>query len=575
MPETIHSASIEHRRGVALLTVLLIVLAVTIIGTGFLARADTELACGGNMLLRTQMDHLADSGLEHARGMLLHPQEASDTYWTGETALQLVDPSSDYYDVSVIHNASDVTDYCTYDLACTAYRVRDGSRVGESSLAAQLRLDPCVAFWRSGPVTFGPNWVLHGDLYSAGTVVNQAAREAIDGDVFCSGLAGAVVGQVKDANELSLAWPPVTSSYVHPDYPAINVSGTLSGYYGPASIWRASNDLILGNAVTMEGMLRAAGNVVVSGEGVRLQAGKNLPVLHVGGNLVIEEVSDLQINGLCVVDGNVQISAAANVAITGGLFVNGEILETTADSSGNGNSGRVHGGPRWTTGQTGGALELDGIDDFVDGGLSALFDLAGQITVAAWVRTKDAGNGQDNPYVTKGNSAYALRHIGGNAIEFGIYDGGWQSVQFPVNASFNDVWHHIAATYDGNEIKLYIDGGTPKATTLHAGSIQLSPGDPLCIGADSRTPTQLYSGAMDDVRIYDRALPQAEIDTIRIGGTVSGLVGQWALDEPGSHVTILAEPMISAIIAYPDGFFGPPVQWGPAVGGFFRSIHRQ
>ena len=62
--------------------VLLIVVAITILATGFLAGADTELACGANTLLRMQMDQLAQSGLEHARGLVLHPQDVPADFWS-------------------------------------------------------------------------------------------------------------------------------------------------------------------------------------------------------------------------------------------------------------------------------------------------------------------------------------------------------------------------------------------------------------------------------------------------------------------------------------------------------------
>jgi hypothetical protein len=58
---------------VALLLVLLIIMAITILSLGFLSRCDTELACGRNMLLRTQMDQLADSAWA-CQGLILHPR---------------------------------------------------------------------------------------------------------------------------------------------------------------------------------------------------------------------------------------------------------------------------------------------------------------------------------------------------------------------------------------------------------------------------------------------------------------------------------------------------------------------
>jgi type II secretory pathway component PulK len=62
------------KKGVALLVVLFIVMTITILSLGYLSRSDVELVCGRNMILRTQMDYLVESGLEHARGLILNPQ---------------------------------------------------------------------------------------------------------------------------------------------------------------------------------------------------------------------------------------------------------------------------------------------------------------------------------------------------------------------------------------------------------------------------------------------------------------------------------------------------------------------
>ena len=92
--ETIRCA---RGKGMALLTVLLIIMAITVISLGFLSRSDVELACGQNMLLRFQMDQLAHSALDHARGLLLNPQEVPSEYWAGAANLQLLAGSADYY----------------------------------------------------------------------------------------------------------------------------------------------------------------------------------------------------------------------------------------------------------------------------------------------------------------------------------------------------------------------------------------------------------------------------------------------------------------------------------------------
>ena len=134
-----------RRRGVVLLVVLFIVMAVTILSLGFLSQSDVELACGENMILRTKMDYLAESGLEHARGLILNPQDIDTEYWGGEVHQELAAGSDEYYDVNVIKLS-----HCNYQITCEAYRERGGEKVGSSSLRSELRLDPSIALWNDG-----------------------------------------------------------------------------------------------------------------------------------------------------------------------------------------------------------------------------------------------------------------------------------------------------------------------------------------------------------------------------------------------------------------------------------------
>jgi hypothetical protein len=60
----------QRRSGMALLTVLFIVFAITVISMGILCRSDMALACGQNLCLRNQSDYLAWAGLEHARAVI-------------------------------------------------------------------------------------------------------------------------------------------------------------------------------------------------------------------------------------------------------------------------------------------------------------------------------------------------------------------------------------------------------------------------------------------------------------------------------------------------------------------------
>ena len=77
------------------------------------------------------------------------------------------------------------------------------------------------------------------------------------------------------------------------------------------------------------------------------------------------------------------------------------------------------------------------------------------------------------------------------------------SAALPINA-----WSHIAATYDGATLRLYLNG-TLVSSQARTGAIATST-NPLQIGGDS-IYGQFFQGAIDEVRIYNRALAQAEI----------------------------------------------------------------
>ena len=139
------------KKGSALLVVLFVVMVVTILSLGFLSRSDVELACGENMILRAQMDYLAESGLEHARGLIINDSNFSGAWSAG--GQQLAAGSDDYYDIDVALLTSidpcDPNQTLSYEIICTAYREKYSERFGESILKAELCVEPNVAYWAS------------------------------------------------------------------------------------------------------------------------------------------------------------------------------------------------------------------------------------------------------------------------------------------------------------------------------------------------------------------------------------------------------------------------------------------
>jgi len=88
-------------------------------------------------------------------------------------------------------------------------------------------------------------------------------------------------------------------------------------------------------------------------------------------------------------------------------------------------------------------------------------------------------------------------------------------------------WHHIAATYDGSFMRLYVDG-MEQASGARSGSIPYD-NNSVLIGADDNNddniPDEGWDGLIDEVLIYGRALTQAEIAALTYSSKLYGIIG--------------------------------------------------
>ena len=317
----------KARPGVALLVVLFIVMAITILSLGFVSRSDVELACGQNMILRTEMDYLAESGLEHARGLILNPQDVSTEFWMGGTDLQLTS-GSDFYDVRV---ERDVNDFCNYIINCNSYRLQGTDTIGRSSVRATLRLDPCIAFWTGSSTTVSPQVKINGDVYCAGDLTNNGI---INGDAFATGMiSGTITGRKNELITPSpVVWPNLISTDFSPTYyigstvysaeiiDANHPVGTFNPTgANPAGIRYSNGDVNMPGDVNINGTLVVNGKLTVSGVNT-ITAVKNFPALVVGGQVLIKDGS-LEINGLAQIEGLDPNTTNGEITVIGGLFI--------------------------------------------------------------------------------------------------------------------------------------------------------------------------------------------------------------------------------------------------------------
>jgi Tfp pilus assembly protein PilX len=595
--------SIINRRGVALLTVLFIIMAITVLSLGFLARSSTELSLGRNSAARAEMDQLAASGLEHARGLILNPQEtASD--WTGATGQQLSsDPyDANYYDVTV---TADPNDTCNYTIESEAYRLNSqGQKTTRSILSAQLRLDPAIALWTGADTTLTSELTIHGDIYCGGTLTNNGAI-AVNGDAFAGGtITGDFVGRENESvTQATVEWPfgndtatTVINSFKshYPSWQPVP-SGTCSsdlGTPGSTSLFYYDGDLAISDGVTVNGMLLVKGNLRIVGNNVAIRALKNLPAFYVTGDLVVGNVSGIQIEGLAVVRGKVLLGAdVTDMSIRGALFVQSSekpIAEiVTADSSGKGNYGRVYGEAAWlpSGGVIGGALRFDGVDDYVQtSDSSSTLQLVNNYTLSLWMNAdavQNASAGILSKCSPDGSTNYWTLQFDDSAQEIivrhpriSLFPSSWFTWSTGIRVSqLVGGWHHVCVVYDTHAMRAYLDGDPCDSGPLWFGP-QSGDGH-LNIGTD-RTAQHLYKGLLDSIHVYSRALSDEEVAALAAGSSVSSsnLLGYWEFDENGTdcpHAAITVDPAKASIITWTGGI---PQHWSPAAGAFFKRVSR-
>src|SRR5258708_3874484 len=182
---------------------------------------------------------------------------------------------------------------------------------------------------------------------------------------------------------------------------------------------------------------------------------------------------------------------------------------TVADVSGNNNNGTI-GAATWTTaGKFGSALVFNGTSAQVTVPNATSLQLTTGMTLEAWV-FPTGSLASWRAVLDKNVDGYYLMASSdpnNRPVVGGTWTGGNQNAAAPTALALN-AWTHLAATFDGATVRLYVNGAqvasqaqtAPLATTT--GTLQ--------IGGDSY-PNEFFAGRIDQVRIYNRALTQAEI----------------------------------------------------------------
>lgn len=228
---------------------------------------------------------------------------------------------------------------------------------------------------------------------------------------------------------------------------------------------------------------------------------------------------------------------------TSGLVGHWKLDETSgtsaADSSGSALTGTMQGSMDAAADTVGGklatALDFDGTNDRISLGTSNTLNLYNDFTVSAWINPRDMGEsdggiGYDIGTVfsryTNGASGYMLLisdYSGGNRLGF-YSEGTGDTIASNSGAITRNAWQHVAVVKQAasDTVTLYING-----IVVGSGSndVQSQTNAPAYIGAwpDAPGGVSTFDGAIDDLRVYNRALSAQEVSQLYHYGLSGGL----------------------------------------------------
>ncbi len=235
---------------------------------------------------------------------------------------------------------------------------------------------------------------------------------------------------------------------------------------------------------------------------------------------------------LTVNDGQVSASDEVTVAVSLQVATDGLLAYWKADESSGmiardftgSHDGTLMNGPVWqpSGGKIGGAMEFDGVDDYVEIGTIDIIGGAG-LTLALWFKADDLFSSYARLISKAMGSTTDEEHYwmlgtgesDGTGLRFRLKAGGSTTLlKTSAGQIAPGTWYHIAATYDGNQMRLF-KNGVQVASTNKSGAVDTNSNVWAAIGNQPAAAGNWpFDGVIDEVRVYNRALSTAEIAAI-------------------------------------------------------------
>ncbi|WP_164821530.1 LamG domain-containing protein [Paenibacillus koleovorans] len=209
----------------------------------------------------------------------------------------------------------------------------------------------------------------------------------------------------------------------------------------------------------------------------------------------------------------------------GGVVGEWNLNETSgtvaADKAVAGNNGALIGGPSWTAGKSGNAIQLDGVNNYVTIADQAALDGMAALTISAWVHLSQmpvTGKyfvpvGKDS---AGSSESYRLAISPGGSASLAVKtaNNGWYTAGTTASSPAvigTGTWVHLVGTYDGTTVKIYLNGSLAGTGASAISGVIYNGTSPLRFGYGSSFNIAYTNGTVDEVRIYNRALNATEV----------------------------------------------------------------
>ncbi|PJB81712.1 MAG: hypothetical protein CO089_03610, partial [Zetaproteobacteria bacterium CG_4_9_14_0_8_um_filter_55_31] len=226
------------------------------------------------------------------------------------------------------------------------------------------------------------------------------------------------------------------------------------------------------------------------------------------------------------------------------------------DVSGNGNTGAINGGATFGPGHVNTGLNFNGVDQNVVVPDAASLNPSTSLTISAFVQPSTS----TGDIVTKDGE-----NAGGRQYQLTFYNSHfWLSIGTTTGLHTlmgNGTWatggqYHVAMTYDGATVKLFVNGALDGSLPV-TGAV-VSGNQPVRIGggAPAGQSPYWYSGGIDEVKIYARALADCEVARVA-GSTAQCLVpAVQSTNSPSQHFELIDPELQQDIVDYNYGGLG-------------------